>query len=57
MVKISQSLMKAYVDYLQNKECGLLFQAKYITKDPEAETPPTDAMKRPDANKVYAAMR
>ena len=45
MVKISQSLMKAYVDYLQNKECGLLFQAKYITKDPEAETPPTDAMK------------
>lgn len=37
--------MKSYVDYLQNKECGLLFQAKYITKDPEAETPPTDAIK------------
>lgn len=45
MVKISQSLLKAYVDYLQNKECGLLFNAKYIVKDPEAETPPTDAMK------------
>jgi len=42
--KISQSLMKNYVDYLNEKECGLFFQAKYITKDPEAQTPPSEAM-------------
>lgn len=43
--KISQSLMKAYVDYLNGKLCGLLFKAKYIDKDKRAETPPSDAMK------------
>jgi hypothetical protein len=43
--KISQSLMKNYVDYLNGKECGLYFKAKYIDKDPEAQTPPSDAMK------------
>ena len=45
MVKISQSLMKAYVDYLNEKECGLFFKANYIDKDPEAQKPPSDAMK------------
>lgn len=44
MVKISQSLMKSYVDYLNEKECGLLFKANYIEKDPEAQKPPSDAM-------------
>jgi hypothetical protein len=43
--KISQSLMKAYVDYLNEKECGLFFKARYIDKDPESQTEPTDAMK------------
>jgi len=43
--KISQSLMKRYVDYLNGNECGLLFEAQYITKDPEAQTPPSDAMR------------
>lgn len=43
--KISQSLIKAYYDYTQSKLCGLLFKAKYIDKDPAADTPPTDAMK------------
>ena len=42
---ISQSLMKSYVDYLNEKECGVLFKAKYIDKDPEAEREPTDSMK------------
>lgn len=37
--------MKAYVDYLNEKQCGILFKANYIDKDPEARTPPTDAMK------------
>ncbi len=32
MVKISQSLMKGYVDYLNEKECGLFFKANYIDK-------------------------
>jgi hypothetical protein len=45
MVKISQSLMKGYVDYLNEKECGLFFKANYIDKDPEAQKPPSDAMK------------
>ena len=45
MIKISQSLMKSYVDYLNEKECGLLFKANYIDKDPEAQKPPTDSMK------------
>ena len=43
--RISQSLMKNYVDYLNEKECGLYFKAKYIDKDPEAQTPPSEAMK------------
>lgn len=43
--KISQSLMKNYVDYLNEKECGLLFRANYIDKDPEAQKPPSDTMK------------
>ena len=42
--KISQSLMKSYVDYLNQKECGLFFKARYIDKDPDAVTPPSDAM-------------
>lgn len=42
--KISQSLMKAYVDYLNQKECGLLFKAKYIDKDPESQSEPSEAM-------------
>jgi len=36
--------MKSYVDYLNQKECGLLFKANYIDKDPEAQKPPSDAM-------------
>ena len=43
--KISQSLMKNYVDYLNEKECGLFFKANYIDKDPDAQKEPTDAMK------------
>ena len=31
IVKISQSMMKSYVDYLNEKECGLLFKGKYTT--------------------------
>jgi hypothetical protein len=45
MVKISQSLMKAYVDYLNGKLCGVYFKANYIDKDPEAQSPPSDSMK------------
>lgn len=41
--KISQSLMKDYVKYLNKQECGLLFKAKYIDKN--VETPPSAAMK------------
>jgi hypothetical protein len=37
--------MKSYVDYLNQKECGVLFKANYIEKDPEAQRPPSDAMK------------
>lgn len=36
--------MKSYVDYLNEKECGLYFKANYIDKDPEAQKPPSDAM-------------
>lgn len=36
--------MKAYVDYLNEKECGLFFKARYIDKDPDAQTPPSEAM-------------
>jgi len=42
---ISQSLIKNYVDYLNQKECGLFFKANYIDKDPEAQKEPSDAMK------------
>lgn len=37
--------MKSYVDYLNQKECGAFFKARYIDKDPEAQTEPSDAMK------------
>ncbi len=37
--------MKSYVDYLNGNVCGIFFKARYIDKDPEAETPPSDAMK------------
>lgn len=43
--KISQSLIKNYVDYMNEKECGLFFKANYIDKDPEAQKEPSDAMK------------
>ncbi len=44
--KISQSLMKAYVDYVNKKECGVFFKARYIDKDPDCENIiPSDAMK------------
>ena len=42
---ISQSLIKAYVDYLNEKECGTFFKARYIDKDPDTEGEPSDAMK------------
>lgn len=45
MVKINQSLIKSLNDYINQKECGLLFKAKYIDKDPAAYGSPTDAMK------------
>lgn len=45
MVKISQSLIKNYVDVVNGISCGLLFKAKYIDKDPESQSPPSDAMK------------
>lgn len=37
--------MKSYVDYLNEKECGIFFKARYLDKDPDAETPPSDAMR------------
>jgi hypothetical protein len=43
--KISQSLMKSYVDYLNGKECGVMFKANYIDKDPDAQREPSDAMR------------
>lgn len=43
--KISQSLIKGYYDYLQGKSCGILFREKYINKNPDAQTPPSNAMK------------
>jgi hypothetical protein len=42
-MKISQSMMKSYVDYLNQKECGLLFKGKYIDKNVESVA--SDAMK------------
>ena len=41
---ISQSLIKAFYDYNQQKLCGLLFEAKYIKKLP-IEQEPSEAMK------------
>jgi hypothetical protein len=43
-LKISQSMMKSYVDYLTKKECGLLFKAKYIDKT--VDSIPSAAMKQ-----------
>lgn len=43
--KISQSFIKAYVDYLNEKECGLYFKANHIDKDPTAQREPSDAMR------------
>ena len=40
--RISQSLMKSYVKYLNKTECGLLFKAKYIDKT--LITEPSEAM-------------
>lgn len=37
--------MKAYVDYRNEKECGLFFKARYIDKDPDSQTEPSDAMR------------
>ena len=42
-IKISQSLIKGYTDYLNGKLCGLLFKAKYIDKS--IESIPSEAMK------------
>jgi hypothetical protein len=42
-MKVSQSLIKAYTDYLNGKLCGLLFKAKYIDKSVEFVA--SDAMK------------
>lgn len=42
-MKISQSMMKSYVDYLNGKECGLLFKGKYIDKN--VESVPSASMK------------
>lgn len=42
-MKISQSMMKSYVDYLNGKECGLLFKGKYIDKNVESE--PSQSMR------------
>jgi hypothetical protein len=39
-MKISQSMMKSYVDYLNQKECGLLFKGKYIDKNVESIASP-----------------
>ena len=43
--KISQSFIKSYVDYLNEKECGIYFNANYIEKDPQAQREPSDAMR------------
>lgn len=40
---ISQSLIKAYNDYLNGNLCGILFEKQYITKEIESE--PTESMK------------
>lgn len=42
--KISQSLIKAFYDYVQEKECGIYFDERYIKKNPKTEKEPTDAM-------------
>lgn len=42
-INISQSLIKAYNDYLNGNLCGLLFEKQYLTKEVDSE--PSDAMK------------
>ena len=42
-MQISQSMMKSYESYLDEKECGLLFKAKFIDKS--IDIPPSAAMK------------
>lgn len=42
-ISISQSIIKAYQDYLKGQMCGLLFEKQYILK--EIETEPSDAMR------------
>jgi hypothetical protein len=43
--RISQSLIKNYVDYMNGKECGVFFKAYYVDKDSEARREPSDTMK------------
>lgn len=42
-ITISQSLIKAYNDYLNQNLCGLLFEKQYLSKEVDSE--PSDAMK------------
>lgn len=42
--KISQSLIKAFFDYVNQKECGIYFEERYIKKNPACEKKPTEAM-------------
>lgn len=43
MPKISQSLMKGLMEYLQGNECGIVFKERYLTK--KIEFSQTDAMR------------
>jgi hypothetical protein len=43
-MKISQSLIKSYYDYQADKECGILFEEKFIKKNPKAQRQPSEAM-------------
>jgi hypothetical protein len=42
-INISQSLIKAYNDYLNENMCGIVFEKQYLTKEIESE--PSEAMK------------
>lgn len=42
-ISISQSIIKAYQEYLKGEMCGVLFEKQYLTKEVEGE--PTAAMK------------
>jgi hypothetical protein len=42
-INISQSLIKAYNDYLNENLCGIVFEKQYLTK--EIESDPSEAMK------------